>query len=143
MIVCLIDWLKVSEIWNFWSWMRGNEMTFPNFHPCIYDLHEFKLFHHKTLEWRWYDFFHLNKWKKSFEKIWIPFGNISNSKTLCNSMIFRREDKMTSSIIWNMSWKLQRIKLKVIGSILKLPFKFRIIWILFKIIFLLKINKWK
>ena len=35
--------------------------------------------------------------KKGFEKIWIPFGNISNSETLCNSMIFTREDKMTSS----------------------------------------------
>ena len=35
--------------------------------------------------------------KKGFEKIWIPFGNISNSETLSNSMIFMREDKMTSS----------------------------------------------
>ena len=35
--------------------------------------------------------------KKGFEKIWIPFGTISNSETLCNSMIFMREDKMTSS----------------------------------------------
>ena len=35
--------------------------------------------------------------EKGFEKIWIPFGNNSNSETLCNSMIFMREDKMTSS----------------------------------------------
>ena len=34
---------------------------------------------------------------KGFEKIWILFGNISNSETLSNSMIFTREDKMTSS----------------------------------------------
>ena len=34
---------------------------------------------------------------KGFEKIWIPFGTISNSETLSNSMIFMREDKMTSS----------------------------------------------
>ena len=27
----------------------------------------------------------------------MPFGTISNSETLCNSMIFMREDKMTSS----------------------------------------------
>ena len=32
-----------------------------------------------------------------FEKISIPLENISNSETLCNSMIFMREDKMTSS----------------------------------------------
>ena len=54
-------------------------------------------FHHKTLEIRWHDFFHLFKMKKGFEKIWLSFGNILNSKTLCNSMIFMREDKMTSS----------------------------------------------
>jgi hypothetical protein len=35
--------------------------------------------------------------KRAFENIWIPFGNNSNSETLCNSMIFMREDKMTSS----------------------------------------------
>ena len=35
--------------------------------------------------------------KGIFENIWIPFGNVSNSKTLCNSMIFIREDKMNSS----------------------------------------------
>ena len=35
--------------------------------------------------------------EKGFENIWISFGNISNSETLCNSMSFMREDKMTSS----------------------------------------------
>ena len=34
---------------------------------------------------------------KGFEKIWISFGNIFNSETSSNSMIFMREDKMTSS----------------------------------------------
>ena len=36
--------------------------------------------------------------KKGFENIWIPFGNISNSETLSDSMSLMREDKMTS---WN------------------------------------------
>ena len=35
--------------------------------------------------------------KRVVENIWISFGNISNSETLSNSMIFMREDKMTSS----------------------------------------------
>ena len=88
----------LSEVeWNLkLSQMRGNEMTFPNFHPCIYDLHEFKLFHHKTLEWRWYDFFHLNKWK-AFWKDLNSIRKYFKFETLCNSMIFMREDKMTSS----------------------------------------------
>ena len=71
-------------------------MTFPNFCLAFMISMNSNSFHHKTLEWRWYDFFHLNKWK-GFEKIWIPFGNISYSETLCNSMIFVREDKITSS----------------------------------------------
>ena len=28
----------------------------------------------------------IKEMKRVFEKIWIPFGNISNSETLCNSM---------------------------------------------------------
>ena len=71
--------------------------------------------------------------KRVFEKIWILFGNISNYKTLCSSMIFLREDKMTSSIICNTSWKLQRIKLEVIWKYFETPFQFGIIWILFKL----------
>ena len=35
--------------------------------------------------------------KRVFENIWISLGNISNSETSSNSMIFMREDKMTSS----------------------------------------------
>ena len=35
--------------------------------------------------------------KRVVENIWISFENISDSGTLCNSMIFMREDKMTSS----------------------------------------------
>ena len=35
--------------------------------------------------------------KRGAENIWISFENISNSETSSNSMIFMREDKMTSS----------------------------------------------
>ena len=35
--------------------------------------------------------------KRGVENIWISFENISNSETSSNSMIFMREDKMTSS----------------------------------------------
>ena len=72
-------------------------MTFPNFHFAFWSPWIQILFKYKTLERRWYDFFHLIKWKGVFEKIWISFKNISNSKTLSNSMIFMREDKITSS----------------------------------------------
>ena len=111
MIVCLIVWNWV-KFENFESWMRGNEMTFPNIHLAFMISMNSYSFHHKTLEWRWYDFFHLNKWKgfwKDLNSIW----NISNSETLCNSMCFMREDKMTSSNAKKESWKFQRIKLKV------------------------------
>ena len=38
--------------------------------------------------------------KRVVEKIWISFGNILNLETLSNSMIFMREDKMTSSKLY-------------------------------------------
>ena len=113
--LCEIEWnLKLFE-----RWMGENEMTFPDFPFTFWISMNSNSFYHKTLEWRWYDFFHL-KWKgfwKDLNSVWKYF----KFKTLCNSMIFRREDKMTSSIIWNMSWKLKRIKLKVIWKYFENP----------------------
>ena len=106
--------VKLVEIWNFLKvkW-EGIKWLPQNFHLAFMISMNSNSFHHKTLEGRWYDFFHLIKWKRVFENIWISFGNISNSETLCNSMIFMREDKMTSSNAKKESWKFQRIKLKV------------------------------
>ena len=99
--IVLIVWLIVVWLllWNwvkfetFESWMRGNEMTFPNFHLAFMISTNSNSFHHKTLEWRWYDFFHLNKWK-GFE---FHLELFQIRKLLCSSIIFMREDKMTSS----------------------------------------------
>ena len=70
--------------------------------------------------------------KKGFEKIWIPFGNISNSETLCNSMSFMREDKMTSS-------NYTKYELGVSKNLIQSPFwiyfPFGVIWVLFKLFF--------
>ena len=54
-------------------------------------------FHHETLERRWHDFFHLFKWQGVLKIFEFHLENISTSETLCNSMIFTSEDKMTSS----------------------------------------------
>ena len=55
---------------------------------------------------------------RGVENIWISFENIFNYESLCNSMIFTREDKMTSSNRWNMSWEFKRIKFKVLLEII-------------------------
>ena len=126
MIVCLIDWLKVSEIWNFWKSNERERNDFPKLSSLHFISMNSNSFQHKTLDWRWHDFLHL-KWKrvwKDLNSIWKYF----KFETLCNSMIFMREDKMTSSIIWNMSWKSKRIKLKVIWKYFETPFQ---IWNLF------------
>jgi hypothetical protein len=136
-MVCLIVvWLIV---WNwvkfetFWKLNKREWNDFPKLSLCILILRNSNSFHHKTLEWRWYDFFHL-KWK-GFWKDLNSIKKYFKFETLRNSMIFRREDKMTSSIIWNMSWKLKRIKLKVIWKYFENPFQFGVIWILFKLFF--------
>ena len=109
LVVCLFDWLSEIE-WNlklFENWMRGNEMTFPNFHfafwaPWIQILFKCK---NPRVKMTWLLPF---KMKRVFENIWILFGNILNSETLCNSMSFMREDKMTSSNSKKESWKFQK-----------------------------------
>ena len=94
--------------------MRGNKRTFPNFHFEFMTSVNSNTFHHKTLEWRWYDFFHLIKWKRVFEKIWISFGNFSNSEELYATQWFSWEKiKWLLQMLWNMSWKFKRIKFKV------------------------------
>ena len=140
---CLFAWLSEIE-WNlklFESWMRGNEMTFPNFHPCIYDLHEFKIIQTQNprVKMTWLLPFEMERVWKDLNFTWKYF----KLKALCNSMIFMREDKMTSSIIWNMSWKLKRIKLKVIWKYFETPLQIWNYLDFVQIIFLLKINKWE
>ena len=92
--MCEVEWnLKLLKV--KWEGIKGLSQTFI-FHLCSPWI--LILFKYKTLEWRWYDFFHFLKWNGVFENIWISFGKIfPNSETLCNSMIFMREDKMTSS----------------------------------------------
>ena len=67
---------------------------------------------------------------RGVENIWISFENVSNSKTLCNSMIFTREDKMTSS-------KHMKYELGVLKDLFKVPlklfFNIGVIWVLFKL----------
>ena len=70
--------------------------------------------------------------EKGVENIWISFENISNSKTLCNSMIFMREDKMTSSNY--MKYELG-VSNDQIQSLFGIIFQFGVIWILFKSFF--------
>ena len=69
---------------------------------------------------------------RGVENIWISFENISNSETLCNSMIFTREDKMTSS-------KHMKYELGVSKDQIQSPFgnyfQFGVIWVLFKLFF--------
>ena len=72
-------------------------MTFPNFHPCFLipmDSNSFQIQNPRE-KMRW--LLPFNLMKVVVENILISFENISNSKTLSNSMIFMREDKMTSS----------------------------------------------
>ena len=56
--------------------------------------------------------------KRVVENIRIPFENISSSETLSNSMIFMREDKMTSSKYMKYELEVKRIKFKVLLEII-------------------------
>ena len=51
--------------------------------------------------------------KRVVENIRISFENISSSETLSNSMIFMREDKMTSSKHMKYELGVSKVKFKV------------------------------
>ena len=70
--------------------------------------------------------------KRVVENIWISFENISNSETSSNSMIFMREDKMTSSK--HMKYELEVSKNSNLESLWNY-FPFGVIWVLFKLFF--------
>ena len=152
MFVCLLcetEW----KLKPFESWMRGNKRTFPKLSSCILIFLNSNSFH-QTLEWRWYDFFHLKKWKgvwKWFE-FHLKYFKFRNFKQLNE---FMREDKMTSSYLRKESWKFQRNKLEVTFEVIWNPFFHSKLFEIpnlnptgsylsfFSKYFLLKINKWK
>ena len=113
MIVWLIDWKWVEfEIFLKvkWEGIKGLSQTF------IFAFMIFvnsNTFHHKTLQRRWHDFFHLFKWKGVLKIFEFHLRIFSNSETLSNSMIFTSEDKMTSSNYMKYELGVQRIKFKV------------------------------
>ena len=93
--------------------MRGNKRTFPNFHFAFWSPWIEILFKYKTLERRWHDFFHLNKWK-GFLKIFEFHLEIFQIQKLYATQWFSWEKiKWLLQIMWNMSWKFKIIKLKV------------------------------
>ena len=125
---CVIDCVKVIRNWKlFESWMRGNKRISQNFASCILIFLNSNSLDHKTLEWRWYDFFHLKKWKgvwKWFE-FHLKYFKLRNFKQLTE---FMREDKMTSSYLWKESWKFQRNKLEVTLKLFETHFPFEVVW---------------
>ena len=135
MIDCLIYSVKLSEIRNLlkvkWEGIKGLSQTFIFILISVNS----NSFHHKTLERRWHDFFHLFKWKGVLKIFEFHLKIFPISETLCNSMIFTREDKMTSS-------KHMKYELGISKNQIENPFwnyfQFGVIWVLFKLFFLQK-----
>ena len=127
--LCEIEWnLKLFE-----SWMRGNEITFPNFHLAFMISMNSNYFQiqNPREKMTWLLPFKMKGYLKIFE---FHLEIFSNSETLSNSMIFMREDKMTSSNRMKYELEVSKIKFKV-------PLKLFSIWSYFgfiQIIFLRK-----
>ena len=97
-------------------------MTFPKLSLCFWSPREFKFFstQNPRVKIIWLLPFILND-----KGLWKDFEfhprNIFNSETLSNSMIFPREDKMTSS-------NYRKYELEVFWNFLELNFKYWVIW---------------
>ena len=98
--------------------MRGNKRTFPNFHFAFMISMDSNSFHHKTLERRWHDFFHLFK-LQGVLKIFEYHLKILPVRKLQATQWFSWEKiKWLLQNIWNMSWKFKRIKFIVLLEII-------------------------
>ena len=98
--------------------MRGNKRTFPNFHFAFLISVNSNSFHHKTMERRWHDFFHLFKWQGVLKIFEFHLKIFPILKLYATQWFSRAKIKWLLQIIWTMSWEFQRnSKLK---SILKL-----------------------
>ena len=92
--------------------MRGNKRTFPNFHFAFMISMNSNSFHHKTLERRWHDFFHLFKWQGVLKIFEFHLKIFPILKLYATQWFSREKIKWLLQIIWNMSWEFQRIKFK-------------------------------
>ena len=88
--------------------MRGNKRTFPNFHFFLIFMNS-NSFHHKTLERRWHDFFHLFKWKGVLKIFEFHLRIFPILKLYATQWFSRAKIKWLLQNIWNMSWEFQRI----------------------------------
>ena len=93
--------------------MRGNKRTFPNFHICFLISMNSNSFHHKTLERRWHDFFHLFKWQGVLKIFEFHLKLFPIQKLHATQWFSWEKIKWLLQNIWNMSWEFQRIKFKV------------------------------
>ena len=129
-----MDWLTESEwIRNLlkvkWEGIKGLSQ---NFHFTFMIPMNSNSFHHKTLERRWHDFFHLFKWKGVFKIFEFHLKIFQILKLYATQWFSREKIKWLLQNIWNRSWEFQRIKFKVP---LKLFFNIGVIWVWFKLFF--------
>ena len=98
--------------------MRGNKRTFPNFHFAFMISMNSNYFHHKTLERRWHDFFHLFKWQGVLKIFELHLRIFPILKLYATQWFSRAKIKWLLQNTWNMSWEFQRIKFKVLLEII-------------------------
>ena len=98
--------------------MRGNKRTFPNFHFAFMISMNSNSLHHKTLERRWHDFFHLFKWQGVLKIIEFHLRIFPILKLYATQWFSRAKIKWLLQNIWNMSWEFQRIKFRVLLQII-------------------------
>ena len=111
MIVWLIvwNWVKFETFLKVkWEGIKGLSQTF--IFAFMISMKS-NSFHHKTLERRWHDFFHLKSkgFLKRFEFYLEIFQII---KLYATQWFSRAKIKWLLQNIWNISWEFQRIKFK-------------------------------
>ena len=112
---CVVACVKLSEIQNFmkfkWEGIKGLSQNFI-FFAFMISMNS-NSFHLKTLDRRWHDFFHLNKWKGFWKYLNSIWGIFQIQKLYATQWFSWEKIKWLLRNIWNMSWKFKRIKFKI------------------------------
>ena len=113
MIICLIVVWNWVEFETFWKLNEREWNDFPRLSICLFLFSmNSNSFHHKTLEWKWYDFFQL-KWKGFLKRFEFHLKIFQIQKLYETQWFSWEKKKWLLQIIWNMSGKFKRIKFKV------------------------------
>ena len=129
MIVCLIDWLKVSEIWKFWKFNEREWNDFPKLSFLqLGSLNSNSIqTRNPRVKMTW--LLPSKKWNGFLKRFEFHLRIFQIHKLYATQWVSWEKIKWLLQIFKKESWRFQRINLKVNLEFFETHFQFEVIWI--------------